>query len=82
MIESMNPLVPFNPVNCLAFVRQHRILAVQTRRQFVFALLVVVEHYKEKIDKMDPDAYGRFMKSMDDLDLVLSLFEDDESAEK
>uniref|UniRef100_A0A0K0EZR9 Glycoprotein n=1 Tax=Strongyloides venezuelensis TaxID=75913 RepID=A0A0K0EZR9_STRVS len=60
LIDTISLFPAFNPVARLRFLRQHRYGAVQRYNQFVFALLVVFQHYKENIDEMDSDAFGRF----------------------
>uniref|UniRef100_A0A0K0E7L0 Protein-tyrosine-phosphatase n=1 Tax=Strongyloides stercoralis TaxID=6248 RepID=A0A0K0E7L0_STRER len=61
MIDVINSKAPFDPIKCLEMVRKHRCKAVQTTPQFVFALTVVYEHFKDQIDKMDKEAYDNFM---------------------
>uniref|UniRef100_A0AAF5HXW5 Protein-tyrosine-phosphatase n=2 Tax=Strongyloides stercoralis TaxID=6248 RepID=A0AAF5HXW5_STRER len=61
MIDVINSNAPFDPIKCLEMVRKHRCKAVQTTPQFVFALTVVYEHFKDQIDKMDKEAYDNFM---------------------
>uniref|UniRef100_A0A913HNX3 Protein-tyrosine-phosphatase n=1 Tax=Strongyloides stercoralis TaxID=6248 RepID=A0A913HNX3_STRER len=61
MIDIINSKKSFDPIKCLAKIRQHRYKAVQTTSQFVFALSILYEHYKEQIDNMDKQAYKYFM---------------------
>uniref|UniRef100_A0AAF5HXX4 Protein-tyrosine-phosphatase n=1 Tax=Strongyloides stercoralis TaxID=6248 RepID=A0AAF5HXX4_STRER len=61
MIDVIKSNVPFDPIKCLATVRTYRCKAVQTKPQFVFALTVVYEHFKNEIEDMDKEAYGKFM---------------------
>uniref|UniRef100_A0A0K0DSP4 Protein-tyrosine-phosphatase n=1 Tax=Strongyloides stercoralis TaxID=6248 RepID=A0A0K0DSP4_STRER len=61
MIDVIKSKAPFDPIKCLATVRKYRCKAVQTKPQFVFALAVVYEHFKNEIEEMDKKAYGKFM---------------------
>uniref|UniRef100_A0A0K0F3L2 Protein-tyrosine-phosphatase n=1 Tax=Strongyloides venezuelensis TaxID=75913 RepID=A0A0K0F3L2_STRVS len=61
LIDTINYFPTFDPIARLKCLREHRYLAVQKHNQFVFALLVVFEHYKKEIDEMDEGAYGRFL---------------------
>uniref|UniRef100_A0A0K0EPY2 Protein tyrosine phosphatase n=1 Tax=Strongyloides stercoralis TaxID=6248 RepID=A0A0K0EPY2_STRER len=61
MIDVIKSKAPFDPIKCLATVRKYRCKAVQTKPQFVFALAVVYEHFKDEIEEMDKKAYGKFM---------------------
>uniref|UniRef100_A0A0K0DSQ4 Protein-tyrosine-phosphatase n=1 Tax=Strongyloides stercoralis TaxID=6248 RepID=A0A0K0DSQ4_STRER len=61
MIDVIKSKAPFDPIKCLATVRTYRCKAVQTAPQFVFALAVVYEHFKDEIEEMDKKAYGKFM---------------------
>lgn len=61
MIDEINSKRSFDPIKCLAVVRQHRYKAVQTTTQFVFALSILYEHFKEQIDNMNKQAYKNFM---------------------
>uniref|UniRef100_A0A0N5B332 Protein-tyrosine phosphatase n=1 Tax=Strongyloides papillosus TaxID=174720 RepID=A0A0N5B332_STREA len=60
LIDTISLFPAFNPVARLRCLRQHRYGAVQRYNQFVFALLVVFQHYKEDIDEMDSSAFGKF----------------------
>uniref|UniRef100_A0A0N5BTF7 Tyrosine-protein phosphatase domain-containing protein n=1 Tax=Strongyloides papillosus TaxID=174720 RepID=A0A0N5BTF7_STREA len=62
LIDTVNFFPTFNPLARLLCIRQHRYGAVQKFNQFVFALLVVFEHFKKQIDMMDPGAYKRLNK--------------------
>uniref|UniRef100_A0A0K0FP53 Tyrosine-protein phosphatase domain-containing protein n=1 Tax=Strongyloides venezuelensis TaxID=75913 RepID=A0A0K0FP53_STRVS len=61
LIDTINYFPTFDPIARLKCLREHRYLAVQKHNQFVFALLVVFEHYKKEIDEMDEDAYAKFL---------------------
>uniref|UniRef100_A0A0K0E261 Tyrosine-protein phosphatase domain-containing protein n=1 Tax=Strongyloides stercoralis TaxID=6248 RepID=A0A0K0E261_STRER len=61
MIDIIQSKSPFDPIKCLAKIRQHRYKAVQTTSQFVFALSILYEHFKKQIDDMDEKAYENFM---------------------
>uniref|UniRef100_A0A913HNI6 Protein-tyrosine-phosphatase n=1 Tax=Strongyloides stercoralis TaxID=6248 RepID=A0A913HNI6_STRER len=61
MIDIINSRQPFDPIKCLAKIRQHRYKAVQTTGQFIFALSILYEHFKEQIGDMDKNAYRYFM---------------------
>uniref|UniRef100_A0A0N5C718 Tyrosine-protein phosphatase domain-containing protein n=1 Tax=Strongyloides papillosus TaxID=174720 RepID=A0A0N5C718_STREA len=61
LIDTINYFPTFDPITRLKCLREHRYLAVQKHNQFVFALLVVFEHYKKEIDEMDAEAYEKFM---------------------
>uniref|UniRef100_A0A0K0EKL1 6-cysteine protein n=1 Tax=Strongyloides stercoralis TaxID=6248 RepID=A0A0K0EKL1_STRER len=52
---------PFDPIKCLTDVRKHRYGAVETSSQFVFALSIVYEHFKDKLDDAKSKAYDKFM---------------------
>uniref|UniRef100_A0A0K0FAL1 Protein-tyrosine phosphatase n=1 Tax=Strongyloides venezuelensis TaxID=75913 RepID=A0A0K0FAL1_STRVS len=60
LIDTINLFPSFDPIARLGYLRKHRYKAVQTYSQFVFALLVVFDHFKKKIDDMDPNAYQKF----------------------
>uniref|UniRef100_A0A0K0EBW0 Protein-tyrosine-phosphatase n=1 Tax=Strongyloides stercoralis TaxID=6248 RepID=A0A0K0EBW0_STRER len=61
MIDVINSQKFFDPIKCLVKIRQHRCKAVQTVSQFVFALSILYERFKEQIDTMDKGAYKYFM---------------------
>uniref|UniRef100_A0A0K0ETX7 Tyrosine-protein phosphatase domain-containing protein n=1 Tax=Strongyloides venezuelensis TaxID=75913 RepID=A0A0K0ETX7_STRVS len=60
LIDTINEHPSFDPIARLKFLRGHRYLAIQKFNQFVFALLVVFEHFKKKIIKMEPSAFDNF----------------------
>uniref|UniRef100_A0A0K0EZC7 Tyrosine-protein phosphatase domain-containing protein n=1 Tax=Strongyloides venezuelensis TaxID=75913 RepID=A0A0K0EZC7_STRVS len=62
LIDTVNSFPTFNPLARLLSIRQNRYGAVQKFNQFVFALLVVFEHFKKQIDMMDPGAYKKLYK--------------------
>uniref|UniRef100_A0A0K0FD69 Tyrosine-protein phosphatase domain-containing protein n=1 Tax=Strongyloides venezuelensis TaxID=75913 RepID=A0A0K0FD69_STRVS len=62
LIDTINYFPTFDPIERLKCLREHRYLAVQEYGQFMFALLVVFEHYKKEIDDMDPEAYEKFLE--------------------
>uniref|UniRef100_A0A0N5BPU2 Tyrosine-protein phosphatase domain-containing protein n=1 Tax=Strongyloides papillosus TaxID=174720 RepID=A0A0N5BPU2_STREA len=61
LIDTINVFPTFDPIARLKCLREHRYLAVQKYSQFVFALMVVFEHYKKQINDMDAEAYEKFM---------------------
>uniref|UniRef100_A0A0K0E0N0 Protein-tyrosine-phosphatase n=1 Tax=Strongyloides stercoralis TaxID=6248 RepID=A0A0K0E0N0_STRER len=67
MIDVIKSKESFDPIKCLAKIRQHRCKAVQTTPQFVYALSILYEHFKGQIDKMDNKAYENFMSLADDV---------------
>uniref|UniRef100_A0A0N5BZB0 Tyrosine-protein phosphatase domain-containing protein n=1 Tax=Strongyloides papillosus TaxID=174720 RepID=A0A0N5BZB0_STREA len=67
LIDTINYFPTFDPVERLKCLREHRYLAVQKYNQFVFALVVVFEHYKKQIDDMDADAYDKFLEVAENL---------------
>uniref|UniRef100_A0AAF5CUF8 Protein-tyrosine-phosphatase n=1 Tax=Strongyloides stercoralis TaxID=6248 RepID=A0AAF5CUF8_STRER len=67
MIDIIKSKESFDPIKCLAKIRQHRCKAVQTTPQFVYALSILYEHFKGQIDKMDNKAYENFMSFADDV---------------
>uniref|UniRef100_A0A0N5C2Z5 Tyrosine-protein phosphatase domain-containing protein n=1 Tax=Strongyloides papillosus TaxID=174720 RepID=A0A0N5C2Z5_STREA len=66
MIDTINSYANFDPIARLKCLRESRYRAVQTFNQFLFAILVVYEHYKDIIDDMDPGAYKKFLKMAQD----------------
>ncbi|CEF64420.1 Protein-tyrosine phosphatase, receptor/non-receptor type domain and Protein-tyrosine/Dual specificity phosphatase domain and Protein-tyrosine phosphatase, catalytic domain-containing protein [Strongyloides ratti] len=60
MIDMINSYVAYDPIKFLETLRSYRYKAVQTKMQFIFSLSIVYEHFKNKIDEMDPDAYKNF----------------------
>uniref|UniRef100_A0A0K0FFB1 Tyrosine-protein phosphatase domain-containing protein n=1 Tax=Strongyloides venezuelensis TaxID=75913 RepID=A0A0K0FFB1_STRVS len=56
MIDTIISYINFDPIARLKCLRESRYRAVQTFNQFLFAILVVYEHYKNIIDDMDPGA--------------------------
>ena len=67
LIDTINYFPTFDPIERLKCLREHRYLAVQKYNQFVFALVVVFEHYKKQIDDMDADAYDKFLEVAENL---------------
>uniref|UniRef100_A0A0N5BKT6 Tyrosine-protein phosphatase domain-containing protein n=1 Tax=Strongyloides papillosus TaxID=174720 RepID=A0A0N5BKT6_STREA len=67
LIDTINYFPTFDPITRLKCLREHRYLAIQKHNQFVFALLVVFEHYKKEIDEMDDGAYERFLAIAENL---------------
>uniref|UniRef100_A0A0N5B8Q7 Tyrosine-protein phosphatase domain-containing protein n=1 Tax=Strongyloides papillosus TaxID=174720 RepID=A0A0N5B8Q7_STREA len=67
LIDTINEYPSFDPIARLKFLRDHRYLAIQKFNQFVFALLVVFEHFKKKIVKMNPSAFDDFCTLANDL---------------
>uniref|UniRef100_A0AAF5CQK1 Kynureninase n=1 Tax=Strongyloides stercoralis TaxID=6248 RepID=A0AAF5CQK1_STRER len=67
MIDVIKSKESFDPIKCLAKIRQHRCKAVQTTPQFVYALSILYEHFKGQIDRMDDKAYETFMSLADDV---------------
>uniref|UniRef100_A0A0K0E6P6 TYR_PHOSPHATASE_2 domain-containing protein n=1 Tax=Strongyloides stercoralis TaxID=6248 RepID=A0A0K0E6P6_STRER len=61
MIDVIKSKSSFDPIKCLAKIREHRCKTVQTSSQFVFALSILYEHFKDQIDRMDKKAYENFM---------------------
>uniref|UniRef100_A0AAF5HXZ5 Protein-tyrosine-phosphatase n=2 Tax=Strongyloides stercoralis TaxID=6248 RepID=A0AAF5HXZ5_STRER len=61
MIDIINSKMAFDPIKCLVKIRQHRYKAVQTTKQLAYALSILCEHFKEKIDEMDKDTYSNCM---------------------
>uniref|UniRef100_A0A0N4ZEV2 Tyrosine-protein phosphatase domain-containing protein n=1 Tax=Parastrongyloides trichosuri TaxID=131310 RepID=A0A0N4ZEV2_PARTI len=62
LLDTMSKVTPFDPIKSLAFLRSYRYRAVTTSSQFLFAITVVYEHYKEEIEKHFPGNYGKFME--------------------
>ncbi|CEF64478.1 Protein-tyrosine phosphatase, receptor/non-receptor type domain and Protein-tyrosine/Dual specificity phosphatase domain and Protein-tyrosine phosphatase, catalytic domain-containing protein [Strongyloides ratti] len=60
MIDMIISGKSFDPIKCLETLRSHRYKAVQNKMQFIFSLSIVYEHFKNKIDEMDPEAYKNF----------------------
>uniref|UniRef100_A0AAF5HXA0 Protein-tyrosine-phosphatase n=1 Tax=Strongyloides stercoralis TaxID=6248 RepID=A0AAF5HXA0_STRER len=67
MIDIIESKRSFDPIKCLAKIRKHRCKAVQTTPQFVFALSILYEHFKDQIDRMDKKAYDYFMSLADEI---------------
>lgn len=67
LIDTINYFPTFDPIERLKCIREHKYLAVQKYNQFVFALVVVFEHFKKQIDDMDADAYDRFLEIAENL---------------
>uniref|UniRef100_A0A0K0EBP4 Protein-tyrosine-phosphatase n=2 Tax=Strongyloides stercoralis TaxID=6248 RepID=A0A0K0EBP4_STRER len=65
MIDVIKSKQYFDPLKCLAKIRKYRCKAVQTIPQFVFALSILYEHFKDQIDRMDDKAYENFMSLAD-----------------
>uniref|UniRef100_A0A0N5C6C9 Tyrosine-protein phosphatase domain-containing protein n=1 Tax=Strongyloides papillosus TaxID=174720 RepID=A0A0N5C6C9_STREA len=61
LIDTINYFPNFDPIARLKCLREHRYLAIQGFNQFVFALMVVFEHYKKEINDMDSEAYDKFL---------------------
>ncbi|CEF64632.1 Protein-tyrosine phosphatase, receptor/non-receptor type domain and Protein-tyrosine/Dual specificity phosphatase domain and Protein-tyrosine phosphatase, catalytic domain-containing protein [Strongyloides ratti] len=60
MIDMIISGKSFDPIKCLETLRSHRYKAVQNKMQFIFSLSIVYEHFKNKIDEMDSEAYKNF----------------------
>uniref|UniRef100_A0A0N4ZF89 Tyrosine-protein phosphatase domain-containing protein n=1 Tax=Parastrongyloides trichosuri TaxID=131310 RepID=A0A0N4ZF89_PARTI len=65
MINTLETSGVFDPYKSLEVIRRHRFRAVQTLNQFIFAIGVVVEHYKESLGKENSDAIYKFKKLID-----------------
>uniref|UniRef100_A0A0K0EN10 6-cysteine protein n=1 Tax=Strongyloides stercoralis TaxID=6248 RepID=A0A0K0EN10_STRER len=59
MIDLINSKKPFDPIKCLLKIRQHRCKALHDKSQYGFALSILYEHYKEKIDAMNKYTYNK-----------------------
>ncbi|CEF66422.1 Protein-tyrosine phosphatase, receptor/non-receptor type domain and Protein-tyrosine/Dual specificity phosphatase domain and Protein-tyrosine phosphatase, catalytic domain-containing protein [Strongyloides ratti] len=60
MIDMINSCKAFDPIKFLDTLRSYRYKAVQNKSQFIFSLSIVYEHFRNKIDEMDPEAYNNF----------------------
>uniref|UniRef100_A0A0N5C0X1 Tyrosine-protein phosphatase domain-containing protein n=1 Tax=Strongyloides papillosus TaxID=174720 RepID=A0A0N5C0X1_STREA len=71
LIDTFSSYINFEPIERLRTLRENRYKSVQTFSQFVFAILIVYEHFKDHIDNMDPRLYPNFVK------LTQKVFKDD-----
>uniref|UniRef100_A0A0N4Z429 Protein-tyrosine-phosphatase n=1 Tax=Parastrongyloides trichosuri TaxID=131310 RepID=A0A0N4Z429_PARTI len=64
MIDTIYSSKSFNPIKSLDFLRKHRFRAVQTDSQFLFAITIVLEVFKDDLIKIDSRLYSGFVETI------------------